>query len=228
METDLDRGVHIDPNLGRALFGEFAQHWLEQRNVRPRTRETYASQLTHILEGFEDHELRQITPAGVRDWHGRLLQSGLHRNTVAKVYRLFRTMMDTAADDALIAMNPVHIKGAAAEQSIERPILEWDQVRRVAELIEPRFCALVWTAATSGLRFGELTAFAPASTRFGGPVSGACLVRGRRLLLVGVRHGSRRGCRPGAMRERPGYGRRRLEGAQPMGSTLPERPATSR
>lgn len=50
------------------------------------------------------------------DTPGRLLQSGLHRSTVAKVYRVFRTMMDTATDDAL-----------------------------------------VWTAATSGPRFGELT-----------------------------------------------------------------------
>jgi len=30
-------------------------------------------------------------------------------------------------------------------------------VRRLAEVIEPRFSALIWTAAASGLRFGELT-----------------------------------------------------------------------
>ncbi len=156
METEVLGGNHLDPNSGREKFGHFAERWLEHRDIRPRTRETYASQLTHILAEFEKAELRRITPSSVRAWHGRLAKSGLHPNTVAKVYRLFRTMMDTAVDDGLVRVNPVHIKGAAAEQAIERPILEWDDVRRIAEAIHPRFHALVWVAATSGLRFGEL------------------------------------------------------------------------
>lgn len=114
-------------------------------------------QLAHILAEFEAVELRKITPAQVRAWHGRLSQSGLHANTVAKVYRLFRTMLDTAVDDGLLRTNPVHIKGAAVERSVERPILDWDDIRRIADAIEPRFRALVWVGATSGLRYGELT-----------------------------------------------------------------------
>jgi integrase len=39
---------------------------------------------------------------------------------------------------------------------IERPLLTWDDVRTLAGAIHPRFEALVWTAAASGLRFGEL------------------------------------------------------------------------
>ena len=35
----------------------------------------------------------------VRTWHGRLAASGLHHNTVAKIYRLFRSIMATAVDD---------------------------------------------------------------------------------------------------------------------------------
>ena len=66
-------------------------------------------------------------------------------------------MMDTAVDDGLLRVNPVHIKGAAVERSIERPELDWDDVQRVAATIHPRFSALVWVGATSGLRFGELT-----------------------------------------------------------------------
>ena len=52
--------------------------------------------------------------------------------------------------------NPVRIKGASAEQMIERPLLTWDDVRALAGAIHPRFECLVWTAAASGLRFGEL------------------------------------------------------------------------
>jgi integrase len=93
----------------------------------------------------------------VRAWHGRLSKSGLHANTVAKVYRLFRTMLDTAVDDGLLRTSPVHIKGAAVERSIERPMLDWDAVEHIADAIHPRFRALVWVGATSGLRYGELT-----------------------------------------------------------------------
>ena len=131
--------------------------WLEARDLRPRTRDTYASQLAHILAEFESVELRKITPSAVRAWHGRLSKSGLHANTVAKVYRLFRTMLDTAVDDGLLRTNPVHIKGAAVERSIERPMLDWDDIERIADAIHPRFRALVWVGATSGLRYGELT-----------------------------------------------------------------------
>ncbi len=157
IETELDQGHHVDPSGGRQTFSAFAERWLEQRNLRPRTRDTYASQLAHIVATFGVVELRRIRPVDVRAWHGELLRSGLHTNTVAKVYRLFRTMMDTAVDDGLIRVNPIHIKGAAVEKAIERPILEWDDVERVAEVIHPRFSALVWVGATSGLRFGELT-----------------------------------------------------------------------
>jgi integrase len=66
-------------------------------------------------------------------------------------------MLDTAVDDGLLRTNPVHIKGAAVERSIERPMLDWDDIERIADAIHPRFRALVWVGATSGLRYGELT-----------------------------------------------------------------------
>lgn len=157
METDILGGRHVNPTSGRELFGVYAARWLEARYLRPRTRDTYASQLIHILTEFENVELRQIAPTGVRAWHGRLAKSDLHANTVAKIYRLFRTMLDTAVDDGLLRVNPVHIKGAAVERSVERPELDWDDVQRIAAAIHPRFSALVWVGATSGLRFGELT-----------------------------------------------------------------------
>jgi integrase len=160
IEAELLGGTHVDPSNGRELFGTFAIRWLAERDLRPRTRETYGSQLARILAEFESVELRAITASTVRSWHGRLSQSGLHPNTVAKVYRMFRTMLDTAVDDGLLRINPVHIKSASMEQSTERPLLDWDDVSRLADAIHPRFHALVWVGATSGLRFGELTGLA--------------------------------------------------------------------
>jgi hypothetical protein len=49
VETDLMRGNYVDPSAGRITFAEYADWWIEQRPLRPRTRETYDSQLKHLL-----------------------------------------------------------------------------------------------------------------------------------------------------------------------------------
>ncbi|MGH9185038.1 MAG: site-specific integrase [Acidimicrobiales bacterium] len=97
VETDMTRRLHIDPSAGSIAFGLYARTWMNQRALRPHTRETYKSQLHHILARFDDVELADVTPPQVRAWHGDLVNSDLHPNTVAKVYRLFRTVMGTAA-----------------------------------------------------------------------------------------------------------------------------------
>jgi integrase len=57
----------------------------------------------------------------------------------------------------LLRTNPIAIKGAAAEEHLQRPAVTYRDVRLLAAAIEPRFRALIWTAATSGLRYSELT-----------------------------------------------------------------------
>ena len=48
-------------------------------------------------------------------------------------------------------------QGRRCREHVERPLLTWDDIDRLARAIEPRFSALGWVAATSALRFGELT-----------------------------------------------------------------------
>lgn len=159
IETDLARGDHFDESAGRVRFGVYALRWLEERALRPRTREMYESQLRKwILPTFELVTLNDVVTRDVRSWRAGLLQTHLAENSVAKIYRLFRTIMETAVEDGMIRANPVKLKGAAKEKVHLRPEVTFKDVVRLAEVIEPQFSALVWAAATSGLRFGELTA----------------------------------------------------------------------
>jgi integrase len=155
IETDTLRGDLVPTQDAKTTFGEYSEKWLDLRaNLRPHTRGTYESQLWHVLQMFEDIPLARIDSTHIREWHADLLRGDLHANTVAKIYRLTRTIFDTAVTDGLIRLNPCRIKGAAV---VERPIVTWTEVRRLSEVIEPRFAAFVWIAAMSGLRFGELT-----------------------------------------------------------------------
>ena len=85
-----------------------------------------------------------------------VLGSGSGSLTPAKCYRLLRAILNTACADALIARNPCTIKGAGVEHSAERPVATLAQVWALADAVDPRFRALVLTAAFAGLRFGEL------------------------------------------------------------------------
>ncbi len=153
------RGVPIDPWAGRATLMEYSSAWIAGRgSLRPRTIELYASLLkNHIIPVLGDLELKDVTTLRVRTWHAELLRSGrLSPVTVAKCYRLLKTMLGTAVEDGVVARNPCVIKGASVERSRERPVASVGQVEALASAVSERYRALVVLATYCGLRFGEL------------------------------------------------------------------------
>ncbi|MGI8808454.1 MAG: tyrosine-type recombinase/integrase [Acidimicrobiales bacterium] len=101
-------------------------------------------------------DLARITPMAVRRWHADLSNAGVGAVTVAKSYRLLRTILGTAVADEVIVRNPCTVAGAGVERSPERPVATVAQVFELAAAVEPRHRALVLTAALSGCRWGEL------------------------------------------------------------------------
>ena len=159
--ADIVRGGYIDPRRGRVTFESYAVSWLEHRpNLRPRTREVYDGQLRrHLLPTFGAMELAKITGSVVRAWYTEISGPGrLAQATVAKQYRLLKSIMATAVEDEMIPKNPWTIKGASIERSAERPIASIAEVDRLVELAEPRMKALILMATYTALRFGELAA----------------------------------------------------------------------
>lgn len=75
---------------------------------------------------------------------------------MAKAYRLLSGMMATAVIDNLISRNPCVEKGAGVERALEIRIPTPEQVAAIAAAIDPRYRALVLTAAYAGCRWGEL------------------------------------------------------------------------
>ncbi|MBF9128698.1 site-specific integrase [Plantactinospora sp. S1510] len=80
--------------------------------------------------------------------------------TVAKAYRLLRSILNTAVSDRLITKNPCQIPGAGLEKSPERPTATIEQVFTIAGAVPERYRVLVLLACFNSLRWGELAALA--------------------------------------------------------------------
>ncbi len=159
-EADLLRGERIERYVPTVTLIDYAPTWLNDRILRPRTVELYEGLLEHhILPVLGQYELGALNPPLIRSWHSKLSKADRPGpTTVAKSYRLLRTICETALSDDLISRNPCNIKGASTEHAAERPVLTVNQVDSLVQAIEARYRLMVVLAAWCALRLGELLA----------------------------------------------------------------------
>jgi integrase len=139
------------------MFGPYAEAWLEQRELKPRTRALYRRLLDRfILPACGDVSLRDITPQVVRTWHSGLDSSRPTQR--AHTYSLLRSILSTAVTDEILASNPCRVRGAGSAKrvrSIEPATL--GELEVLLEKIPAPYRALVLIGAWCGLRFGEVS-----------------------------------------------------------------------
>jgi len=168
-EADILDDDWIDPDAGLVSFAEYAVAWIEERpNLRPKTIRLYKYLLRchldkyllrcHLVPYLGSKAVADIKESRVRRWRKGVLDAGTTPITTAKAYRLLRAIMNTAVDDGFIRRNPCRIKGAGQEKSPERPVLTVHQVFHLADVIDPRYRALILLGVFASLRWGELAA----------------------------------------------------------------------
>jgi integrase len=140
---------------------EYAQAWLEQRELRATTRDGYRTMLTlHVLPQLGDERLVDVSKKRVADWY-RVTCTGRPRQR-AKVYALLKTIMNTAVEDGLITENPVALstaeRQAKASASKQRRIepATLDQLATITAEMPERLQLAVLLAAWGALRYGEV------------------------------------------------------------------------
>jgi integrase len=134
----------------------YANAWLADRPLKPRTRDHYRRLLDRlILPSFGDLPLESITPIAVRAWHANL---GADTPTMrAHAYALLRSIMASAVDDRLSPSNPCHIRGAGNSKRVHKiSALTPAELEALAAAMPARLHAMPLLAAWCGLRFGEL------------------------------------------------------------------------
>lgn len=142
----------------RLTLTDYANQWLEHRDLKDRTREHYRKLLdAHIISApIGPLPLASITADDVRAWYAKL-----DRDTPtlrAHCYGLLRTIMGTAASDGKIAANPCVIRGAGNAKRVHkiRPAT-LDELAKLVDAMPERYRAMILLASWCALRFGELT-----------------------------------------------------------------------
>lgn len=162
-EAEIRSGDWLDPDAGKVRFGVYADSWINDHVLKPRTEELYRGLLkNHLKPTFGNTYLSDIHEADIRRWRKERLNAGLRQArpfgpvTVAKAYRLLHTIMATVVDDGRIRRNPCRIKGAGQEHSDERPVITVVTLVELLDSVPARYRALLLLATFANLRFGEL------------------------------------------------------------------------
>lgn len=137
---------------------EYALDWVEQRNIKPRTRSGYKDLLRlHIDPTIGRVALVNLSPAAVRTWFAGLGTEYPRRNGHA--YGLLHAVCATAVADGLMPANPCNIPRAMNQASSRQPlILTVPEVAALADAVDPpRLKALILLSAWCGVRWGEVS-----------------------------------------------------------------------
>ena len=112
-EAQLMRREWFDPDGGKISLAVYAEQWITDRHLRPRTVGLYRQLLrTHIVPALGDVPIRDLNTPMIRSWRSKLLGSGVSQTVTAKCYRLLRAVLNTAIkEDEMIRVNPCRIKG---------------------------------------------------------------------------------------------------------------------
>jgi integrase len=164
VEIDMLRQVWVEPTAAAAphtnvlTLASYAGLWLEQRDLKDRTREHYRKLLdAHILRSkLARLPIKSITADDVRAWY-----AGLDRSTPtlrAHCYGLLRTIMGTAVIDQKIGANPCVIRGAgSAKRKVQIRTASADELVKLTAAMPDRYQAMILLASWCALRYGELT-----------------------------------------------------------------------
>lgn len=157
IDRDVWSPVPAGPRRAVVTVTQYAEVWLRDRPLKPRSREHYGRLIeAQILPVLGELSLTAVTPAVVRSWHaGTSVATPTMR---AHAYSLLRSILATAVSDELLVANPCSIRGAGNAKRVHkiRPASLPELESLVAAMPE-RFHAMTLLAAWCGLRFGEIT-----------------------------------------------------------------------
>jgi len=157
--------AYVDPALGRITLGSWVKDWRKGVvDLRPSTLARDDGYIDrYLLPTFERRRLADIDHADVRAWVAELSARGLAPATVVKAAQIMGKIMAVAVQDGRLAASPCTGLRLPHIERREMRFLTPGEVAVLAEVIDPRYRALVYLGGYGGLRIGEI--FGLRSTR---------------------------------------------------------------
>lgn len=152
---DQRAGTYVEPS--RLTVAEYGAVWAAQQvQLRASSARSLSDRLrVHVYPTFGDELLAAVSRSQVQAWVAGLSVS-LAPSTVHVVYGCLSALMRSAVEDRLRPFSPCS-RISLPEVSRGRLVpLTSEQVRVIAAAMTPRGRAMVWLAAASGMRSGEL------------------------------------------------------------------------
>lgn len=168
VEADKLRGTWADPRLAKTPFAEWwEQHTAAKVHLKPATlARTESIGRNHLLPTFGSMQLGAITKQTIRTWVSGLVSRSYAPGTIRKAYQLLSSALEAAVDEGLLPHSPARGISLPRGERKEMRFLSTEEVARLADAIDPRYQAMVYTAAYTGLRLGELTGLAVEHVEF--------------------------------------------------------------
>lgn len=154
-------GTHIDPRQGERPFAEVVEAWKESwHRIERSTAARYTSLLDlYLLPEFGRTPIARITHEVVQRYVNRLAADPAYTDPqVRAIYATLRVAISYGVRMNLVKVNPCSKIDLPRPRRQEMLFLTAGEVRALAEAIDPYYRALVYTAAYTGLRAGELLA----------------------------------------------------------------------
>lgn len=114
---------------------------------------------TYLLPEFGTTPITEMTREVVRRYFAKLTRDGKAPGTVRKIHTVLSAIMSEAVELELLPANPcTRMRGLPTVRTEEPVFLTAEQVRTLAERTPSHYRLLVYMAAYTGLRAGELAA----------------------------------------------------------------------
>lgn len=130
-----------------------------KHRVRPSTYEAASGHVRrHIVPHLGAIRLERLTPAVIREWHGKLRDAGLARSTIIGIHSTLSRALRQAEADGTIPRNPARHAWPEGTHEHRRNFLDMDELHRFLDVTTPEDTTqLMWRMALmTGMRSGEL------------------------------------------------------------------------
>jgi integrase len=158
VRTSLDDGSYMDPSSASVTFRAFAEDWRKTRTHDVQTAARIERQLRlHVYPVLGDRTLRELgkRPSIIQAWISGL---SMAPSSAGQVIRDVSSVFAAAADDGLVARNPVQARSVTRPKVPERKARPWTlaQVEAVSATLGGRHAVLPYFGAGTGMRQGEM------------------------------------------------------------------------